>query len=91
MSIPENLEPVCVERMELRLRMDATVTVYDAAGQATDWLKPGSEAAVWWNGVPDQKELILRYNDLAEVAKATLQDVIVQVRKRLDAVRKGER
>jgi hypothetical protein len=91
MTIPENLLSVQVERMELRLRMDATVTVYDATGTPTDWLKPGSEAAVWWNGVPPEPELVARYQDLSTVASMTLEQVIVEVRKRLDAARRGER
>ena len=89
MSVPNNLEPVQVQRMELRLRMDATVTVYDATGQATDWLKPGSEAAVWWNGVPTEAEVVLRYEDLSKVTSLVLEQVIVEVRKRLDSVRRG--
>jgi hypothetical protein len=91
MTIPENLLSVQVERMELRLRMDATVTVYDATGTPTDWLKPGSEVAVWWNGVPPEPELVARYQDLSTVASMTLEQVIVEVRKRLDAARRGER
>lgn len=89
--VPENLpDPVAVERMELRLRMDATVTVYDDAGQATDWLKPGSEVAVTWRGVPTQEELMLRYNDLTTINQATLADVIGHVRARLDAARRSK-
>jgi len=93
MPAPDNPweTPVHVERMELRLRMDATITIHDDLGRATDWLKPGTEAAVFWNGVPTQEELILRYNDLTEVTKALLQDVIESARKRLDAARRGGR
>jgi hypothetical protein len=90
-SIPEHLELVTVQRMKLTIKMDATVTVYDASGQPTDWLKPGSEAAVSWNGVPTQEELMLRFNDLTTVTSATLESVLVEVRKKLDAVRRGER
>jgi hypothetical protein len=91
MTIPNNLEPVKVERMELRLRMDATISVTDDTGHVLDWLKPGSEAAVWWNGVPPEPELVARYQDLSTVASMTLEQVIVEVRKRLDAARRGER
>ena len=91
MSVPEHLDPVKVVKMSMTIRMDATVTVYDAAGQATDWLKPGSEAGVTWNGVPTQAELMLRFNDLTQVTSATLESVVVEVRKRLDKARRGER
>ena len=91
MSIPEHLEPVRVVKMALTIKMDATVTVYDAGGQATDWLKPGSEAGCTWNGVPTQEELMLRFNDLTMITSATLESVLVEVRKRLDAARRGER
>lgn len=78
-----------IERFKLTLRMDATITVYDASGQATDWLKPGAEASCSWRGVPSETELALRYRDLSEVASSVLEDVLVNSRKRLDEARKG--
>lgn len=90
-AVPDHPPPVTVQAMELRLRMDATVTVYDAAGQPTDWLKPGSETAVWWNGIPSEQELVLRWQALTNANEATLSEVIKQIRQRLDAARKGER
>jgi hypothetical protein len=90
MIIPDNLDPVHVERMELRLTLGATVTVYDATGQATDWIKPATEVAVWWNGVPPAEELLLRYNDLVTAAKITLEDVIGTIRARLEVSRRGQ-
>lgn len=79
-----------IEKFELRLRMDATITVYDGTGQATDWLKPGSEAGMTWKGMPTQEEVALRYEDLAAVASATLESVIISARARLDKELKGK-
>lgn len=78
-----------IEKFKLTIRMDATITVYDGAGTPSDWLKPGSEASVTWNGVPTEEELSLRYRDLSKVATATLEDVLVSSRKRLDESRRG--
>lgn len=78
------------DRFELRLRMDATVTVFDHNGQPTDWIKPGSEASMSWRGVPSQEELMLRYNDLTSVISATLEDVLGTVRERVERARRGE-
>ncbi len=80
-----------VEKFKLTISMHATITVFDAAGQPTDWLRPGSEAAMTWNGVPTETELALRYKDLTTITSATLEDVLTSARKRLDEVRRGER
>jgi hypothetical protein len=77
------------ERFKLTLRMDATVTIYDATGQATDWLKPGSEVSHTWKGMPTQEEVALRYNDMKEVCSATLEDVLATTQSRAQAVQRG--
>jgi hypothetical protein len=76
-TTPTGGEPI-VERFELRLRMDATLTIRDNTGKESHWVKPGSEAAVFWNGIPGEAELALRYEALSQVAAATLEAVIVQ-------------
>lgn len=78
-----------IEKFELKISMSATVTVFDPAGQPSDWLKPASEAAYTWRGVPSQEEIVLRYRDLSDVTSITLEDVLVTVRKRLDEVRRN--
>lgn len=72
-----------IERTELTLRMDATVTVYDATGQATNWLKPGSEMTTTWKGDPTDAEVALRYNSMKDKVAVTLEDVLVATRARL--------
>lgn len=82
--LPDNLPVVEVDRVELRLKMDATITVFDNAGQAVDWLKPGSEASVSWRGgIPSEEEVKLGYHYLHQRNAQALEEVIVQVRKRL--------
>ena len=90
-ELPPSLPPVVeVEKVELRLRMDATVTVYDAAGQASDWLKPGSEGAVTWRGgIPAEDEIKLAYQYLHARNAQALEEVLVAIRKRLDDQRRG--
>ena len=80
-----------VERFELRLRLDATITVYDGAGQATDWLKPGAEAAVHWRGgIPSEAEVQLGYQHLQHtVLGPVLEEMVVLLRRRIDEVRRG--
>lgn len=79
-----------VEKFELRVRMDATVTIFDALGQATDWVKPGSEVATTWRGVPTEEELALRFRAMTNVTQATLEDVLTSIRKRIDDTRRGK-
>lgn len=67
-----------IERFELRLRMNATVAITDATGETKHWVKPGSEAAATWAGMPSQEEIVRRYEALSDVASATLKAVIVQ-------------
>lgn len=91
-QLPSNLEepPVSVEKVTLTLSMAATVTVYDGAGQPTDWLKPGSEASVTWrNGIPSEEETQLAYQYLHNRNAQALEEVIVAVRGRLDEARRG--
>ena len=87
-EVDKLIEPE-IERFKLTLRMDATITVYDRAGQATDWLKPGASAACTWRGVPSETELALRYRDLQAATSAILEDVVTQARRRLDEARRG--
>lgn len=76
-ATPNGDEPQ-VERFELRLRMDATLTIRDQTGKEQHWVKPGSEAAAFWNGMPSEPELVLRYEALSKVVASTLEAVIVQ-------------
>lgn len=89
-KLPDSLPKVEVEKVELRLKMDATVTVYDAAGQATDWLKPGSEGGVTWRGgIPSEAEVKLGYEYLHARNAQALEEVLVAIRQRLDETRRG--
>ena len=90
-NVPASQPEVTVEKFELRLRLDATVTVFDGAGQATDWLKPGAETAVTWRGgIPSQVEIQLGFKHMQHTVLApVLEEVIVQLRARLDETRRG--
>lgn len=78
-----------IERFKLTVEMGATITVFDAAGQATDWLRPATSASVSWRGIPSETELALRYQSLSQVASAILEDVLTSSRNRLDEARRG--
>jgi hypothetical protein len=78
-----------IEKFTLKLKMDATVTIHDATGQATDWIKPGSEVSCTWRGVPTEAELLLQYEALAKVASATLEAVLVSAKVEIDKTRRG--
>lgn len=78
-----------IERFELMVKMEATITVYDQTGRPDAWLKPATSASCSWKGVPSEVELGLRYRDLTEATSATLEDVITNARTRLDQARRG--
>jgi hypothetical protein len=78
-----------IEKFELQVSMDATITVFDGAGNPTDWLKPGTKVKTTWGGVPSEVELVLRYRDMQQALSIVLEDVIVNTRKRLDEGRRG--
>lgn len=88
--LPDNLPQVEIDKVGLKLKMDATVTVYDSAGNPTDWLKPGSEAEVTWRGgIPAEAEIKLAYEYLHARNAQALEEVLVAIRKRLDDARRG--
>jgi hypothetical protein len=69
------------EKFELKVSMNATVTVFNDAGQPVEWLRPGTEAAHTWYGMPTVQEVLMRYQDMAEITSATLKDVLVSAHK----------
>lgn len=77
-------EETPTDTFSLEVRMDATITIKDGTGQVTDWLKPGSTVSHTWKGMPQESEVVLKYNDMKTVASVVLEDVIVATRQRLD-------
>lgn len=65
-----------VEKFKLSISMNATVTIFDAAGEPVEWVRPGSEAATTWRGMPSEAEVILGYQAMAQVAETTLEAVL---------------
>jgi hypothetical protein len=90
-NTPAHNPEITVEHFELTLRLDATVTVFDGAGQATDWLKPGAETKVRWRGgVPSEAEIRLGYQHMQHTVLAPMvEEIVVQLRARLDETRRG--
>lgn len=78
-----------VEKFTLRLKMEATITVNDATGEARDWIKPGTEVGCTWNGEPTEAQIMEQYESLSNVAAATLGAVIVQSQNQIDNARRG--
>lgn len=82
--------PAQIESVELKLRMDATLTVNGVGSQPTEWLKPGAEASIRWRGQPNQQELVAGYLYLHTQALAPmLEDVITELRDRMVQARKN--
>ena len=72
-----------IERVQLTLRLDATITIYDQSGNPTNWLKPGSEAAVSWKGLPSDQEVSLAYQYLNARNHDALKAVIEETNRQL--------
>jgi hypothetical protein len=71
------------EKFELEISMEATVTVFNKAGEPINWLKPGTKAKHTWYGMPSQKEIELRYADMVDITSATLEDGLFNAHKRV--------
>ena len=81
--------PAQIEWVELKLRLDATITVGGVGGSPTEWMKPGAEGAIRWRGQPGEEELVRGYLYIQEkMLKPMLEDVIVELRKRLQEARR---
>lgn len=81
--------PTEIESVELKLKMDATITVTGVGAQPTEWLKPGAEASIRWRGQPNQEELVAGYLYLHTKALAPmLEDVIKELRERMVEARR---
>jgi hypothetical protein len=82
--------PTEIESVELKLRMDATLTVTGAGSQPTEWLKPGAEASVRWRGQPNQEELVAAYLYMHnQMLAPMLEDVITELRQRMVEARRN--
>ena len=82
--------PARIEKVRLTLRMDATITVTGADGNASDWLKPGAEASVTWRGQPTREEMIQGYVYLQNDTLAPmLEDIISSLRDKMVEARRG--
>lgn len=82
--------PTEIESVELKLRMDATLTVTGVGSQPTEWLKPGAEASVRWRGQPSQEELVQAYLYMhTQMLAPMLEDVITELRQRMVEARRN--
>jgi hypothetical protein len=82
--------PTEIESVELKLRMDATITVTGVGSQPTEWLKPGAEASVRWRGQPNQQELVQAYLYMHnQMLAPMLEDVITELRQRMVEARRN--
>lgn len=79
-----------VTGMKVTVKVDATVTLYDSVGNATDWLKPGVESSMKWNGVPDESQIRSAVTFMRDhVLNPTIDDVLTSVTERTAAMRQG--
>lgn len=81
--------PAEVSGFKLTLRMDATITIFDGTGRATDWLKQGTEASQSWKSVPTEAQVATAYQGLEAVAANILEVVVTKNRQALDDARRG--
>lgn len=82
--------PTEIESVELKLRMDATLTVTGVGAQPTEWLKPGAEASIRWRGQPNQQELVQAYLYMhTQMLAPMLEDVIKELRERMVEARRN--
>lgn len=82
--------PTEIESVELRLRMDATLTVTGVGTQPTEWLKPGAEASIRWKGQPSQQELVQAYLYMhVQMLSPMLEDVIKELQDRMVQARRN--
>lgn len=82
--------PTEIESVELKLRMDATLTVTGVGGQPSEWLKPGAEASIRWKGQPNREELVTAYLYMHQQMLAPmLEDVITELRQRMVEARRN--
>lgn len=81
--------PAEVSGFKLTLRMDATITIFDGTGRATDWLKQGTEASQSWKSVPTEAQVATAYQALEAVAANILEVVVTKNRQALDDARRG--
>lgn len=82
--------PVVPTGMSITLRLDSTVTLYDSVGNATDWIKPGVETSMKFNGVPDGNQVDAAIKAMRDgVLNPVLSDVLASVQERTTALRQG--
>ena len=91
-SLPTPIGDGDVEWVELRIRMDATLTVSVDSSNPTEWIKPGAEGAIRFRGPnlpePDQLRAASQYLQTYQLAPA-LEDVIVLIQDRVRQQRQG--
>lgn len=57
-------QPIQIDWLELTLRCDATLTVGQYGGQASEWMKPGAEGKLHMSGMPTPEQLVAAYDYL---------------------------
>lgn len=82
--------PTQIESVELKLKMDATLTVTGVGSQPSEWLKPGAEASIRWRGQPSREELVTAYLYMHnQMLAPMLEDVITELRQRMVEARRN--
>jgi len=49
-------EDTPIDRFTLTMRLDASLSI-TTGGQLQNWIKPGAEASISWQGIPDEKQV----------------------------------
>lgn len=95
MTSTEQPPPTRIDTFELRIRLDATLTV-----NGDQWIKPGTEGAITWRGqewngqwidpLPSEDELIAAYKRIeAGMVAPILEEIIALSQRRLTEKRQG--
>ena len=81
MSTEDDAAPV--DRFTLTMRLDASLSI-SSGGQLQNWIKPGAEASVSWQGISDagQVESATKFLN-EEIIEPIVASVIAQSQERL--------
>lgn len=79
-------EAARIEWVELTLRCDATLTVGNYNGNASEWMKPGFEGKAHMSGFPNPDQCVAAYRYLVgTVVAPSLESLIAEVTSKLAA------
>lgn len=75
-----------VDRFTLTMKLDASLSI-SSGGQLQNWIKPGVEAAVSWQGIPTEEQVASATDFLnKEIVEPIVAHVIKESQERLQQI-----